>query len=65
MTAEEEGLLGELNKDIPDPVLLSIHIIDSWGTFVHNFRIPSKVSARLSATENNCLTKFCSQKNHK
>ncbi|XP_020251224.1 uncharacterized protein LOC109828695, partial [Asparagus officinalis] len=65
MSAEEKSLLGELNKDLENPDDFDIRILNSSGAFVHNFRISSTVSTRLDTAENNCLTKFCSQKVHR
>ena len=64
MSAEEKSLLGKLNKDLENPDDFDIRILNSSGAFVHNFRISSTVSTRLNTAENNCLTKFCSQKVH-
>ncbi|XP_020258300.1 golgin subfamily A member 6-like protein 22 [Asparagus officinalis] len=61
---KEEALLKLLNEDIPNIDDFSIRLIDSKGTFVHNFRVPQHVLSKLTPDENRRISEFCNQKAH-
>ncbi|XP_020266889.1 ER lumen protein-retaining receptor-like [Asparagus officinalis] len=53
-----------LNEGIPVVDDFSIRLVDSEGTFVHNFRIPHHVAAKLTLEENRWVLELCNQKAH-